>query len=395
MTAIKILLAHNHYLISGGESQVLEAELGLLRDNGHEVDVYIEDNLRVAELGNLNTAARTIWSMETYQQVRSKLSLGQYDIVHVHNFFPLISPSIYYAARAEGIPLVQTLHNFRLLCINGILFRDGAVCEECIGRSLPWPGIYNACYRDSHKGSLAVAAMLALHRAIRTWDRMIDTYIALTEFSRRKFIEGGLPENKITLKPNTIAKDPGQGLGQGQFAVFVGRLSPEKGVNTLLEAWGLLGESVPLRIIGDGPLRDEVISAAESSPSVDYLGRLENDQVLNQMKDALFLVFPSLQYENFPITFVEAYATGLPILASNLGNAADLISRQQSGLLFEAGNPLDLANQAASLAKNRDALRDMRTTARATFEESFTATRNYHLLMDIYRNTIAKSENGI
>jgi glycosyltransferase involved in cell wall biosynthesis len=394
MRAMKILLAHNRYLFSGGERQVFEAELGLLRDNGHEVDVYTEDNLRIAELGNLQTATRTIWSRETYRQVKDKLRTGQHDIVHVHNFFPLISPSIYYAAEAENVPVVQTVHNFRLLCINGVLFRDGVVCEDCVGRMFPWPGIINACYKDSHGGSTAVATMLSIHRAIKTWERMVNTYIALTEFSRQKLIEGGLPEKKIAIKPNFISRDPGPGSGKGNFALFVGRLSPEKGIDTMLASWSLLGETVPLKIVGDGPLRDQVITTAKSVSTIEHLGHLDNEQVLSLMQDALFLVFPSLLYENFPMTIIEAFATGLPVLASNLGNTATLIQSRQTGLHFKPGDAADLAKKARWLVDNLDALREMRSTVRETYEEKFTRSSNYRILSDIYQNTLVKFKNG-
>ena len=391
---LRILLVHNRYLIRGGERQVFEAELQLLRDHGDLVETYIEDNRRVSTLGKARTASRTIWSSETYQSLRKKLAGGSFDIVHVHNFFPLISPSIFYAARAERIPIVQTLHNFRLLCINGFLFRDNAVCEDCVGRWLPWPGVYHACYRDSHGGSLTVAAMLSFHRAIKTWDRMVDTYIALTDFSRQKFIEGGLPGDKIKVKPNFITKDPDQGHGQGGFALFVGRLSSEKGIETMLAAWRLLEEPIPLKIVGDGPLRDEVISAAATLSTVEYLGILDNDQVLSLMQQALFLVFPSLWYENFPMTIVEAFATGLPVLASNLGNTAKLVRSGQTGIHFAPGDAADMANKALWLVNNFDILQQMRSKVRMTYEGQFTPSSNYQLLRDIYDSTLDKYKNG-
>ena len=364
MKSLKILLAHNRYLIAGGERQVFEAELGLLRANGHEVEEYVEDNLRVDRLGKVRTAARTIWSTETHRRTRNILREGQFDIVHIHNFFPLISPSIYYAARAEDVPVVQTLHNFRLLCINGFLFRDGQVCEDCVGRAVPWPGIHHACYKDSRGGSAIVAAMLSFHRAIKTWSSMINTYIALTEFSRQKLIEGGLPGYKIAVKPNFISKDPGQGSGRGDFALFVGRLSPEKGIQTLLSAWNMLGETIPLKIVGDGPDSEKVAKEAKSLPTLEYMGRLDNDQVLTMMREAMFLVFPSLWYENFPMTIIEAFATGLPVLASKLGNTATLIQTGKTGLHFRAGDAADLAAQVEWMIQNPDARKQMQFAAR-------------------------------
>ncbi len=261
----RILLAHNRYLIAGGERQVFEAEARLLREHGHVVETYVEDNERVAALGKAATAARTVWSAETHRTISERLAAGDIDLVHVHNFFPLISPSIYYAARAAGVPVVQTLHNYRLLCVNGLLFRDGAVCEDCVGR-LPLPGIQHACYRSSVSGSAMVAAMLSTHRAIGTWDNVVGTYIALSDFSRQKFIEGGLPGSRITVKPNFLDGDPAQGEGQGGYALYVGRLSPEKGIGTVLEAWRRSGSTLPLKVVGDGPLSKEVEAASKPCP---------------------------------------------------------------------------------------------------------------------------------
>jgi glycosyltransferase involved in cell wall biosynthesis len=394
MRPIKILLAHNRYLNRGGEIQIFESELDLLRDNGHEVSTYVEDNLRVAELGNVHTAARTIWSVETYQQIRKRLKQDQFDIIHVHNFFPLISPSIYYAAQAERVPVVQTINNFRLLCINGFLFRDGVVCEDCVGKSVPWPGIRHACYKDSRGGSTTVAAMLSFHRAIKTWNKKINTYIANTEFIRQKLVEGGLPGNKIAIKQNFIAKDPGQGSGQGGFALFVGRLSPEKGIETMLAAWRFLGETIPLKIAGDGPLSKKVATAANSLPGVEYLGRLDNNQVLNLMREAMFLLFPSLWYENFPVTIIEAYAAGLPVLVSNLGNIATLIQDQRTGLHFEPGDATDLAAKVKWMVQHPELCKQMRSAARTTYEQQFTPSQNYRLLRTIYEDAVTNSLEG-
>ena len=222
---------------------------------------------------------------------------------------------------------------------------------------------------------------------------MVNTYIALTKFSRQKLIEGGLPEKKIAIKPNFISRDPGPGSGKGNFALFVGRLSPEKGIDTMLAAWSLLGETVSLKIVGDGPLRDQVITTAKSVSTIEHLGHLDNEQVLSLMQDALFLVFPSLLYENFPMTIIEAFATGLPVLASNLGNTATLIQSRQTGLHFKPGDAADLAKKAGWLVDNLDALREMRSTVRETYEEKFTRSINYRILSDIYQNTLVKLKN--
>ena len=209
----------------------------LLGENGCEVDYYEEDNERIKNTALLRVAAETTWSQASYRKIRRQLQAWPYDVVHVQNFFPLISPSVHYAARAEGIPTIQSLRNFRLLCPQATFFREGKVCEDCLGKSVPWPGVMHACYRQSRPATGALAAMLGVHRALGTWSRLVDVYIASSEFARDKFIEGGLPAERIVVKPNFVHPDPGLGRGDGGYALFIGRLSPEKGIGTLLATW--------------------------------------------------------------------------------------------------------------------------------------------------------------
>src|SRR5918992_159111 len=229
---MRVLLVHCRYQIRGGEDECVEFERRLLTDAGVEVDLYEDDNRRVEEIGRLRAATDTVWSRRSRRAIRERLRAKSYDVVHVHNFFPLISPAVHHAAQAEGCAVVQTLHNYRLLCPNGIFFRDGHVCEDCLGRSVAWPAVAHACYRGSRPASAAIVAMLAGHRLLGTWRSKVDAFIALNEFGRRKFIEGGLPAERIVVKPNFVTPDPGVGDGKGGFALFVGRLTPEKGVAT-------------------------------------------------------------------------------------------------------------------------------------------------------------------
>ena len=247
-----ILSIHNNYQIRGGEDVSREAEESLLKEMGNSVSVYQEHNDRVAAIGAARMAVRTVWSTESYNIVKQKLKNSNCDLIHVQNFFPLISPSVYYAAKSEGVPVVQTLRNYRLLCPNGLFFRDGKVCEDCVGKFVPYPGVMHNCYRENKAASGAVATMITFHRTMRTWTEMVDIYISLTEFARQKFIAGGIPADKIVVKPNFVNPDPGVGEGSGGYALFVGRLSVEKGLDTLLAAWEHLGGKMPLKIVGDG-----------------------------------------------------------------------------------------------------------------------------------------------
>ncbi|MBV6623404.1 MAG: glycosyltransferase family 4 protein [Rivularia sp. (in: Bacteria)] len=381
---MRILSIHNQYQIRGGEDESSKSEQQLLREMGHEVDIYQEHNDRVAEIGALPMALRTVWSQESYNIVKQKLSSSKYDVVHIQNFFPLISPSVYYAAKSEGVPVVQTLRNYRLLCPNGLFFRDGQVCEDCMGKNIPFPGVMHGCYRESLPASGAVATMLTLHRAMRTWTQMVDVYISLTEFARQKFIAGGFPPDKIVVKPNFINPDPGIGQGKGGYALFVGRLSVEKGLDTLLEAWEKLDNKIPLKIIGDGPLSSQVLEAAKRIPEVEWLGRKPMSEVHQLMGEATFLVFPSKWYETFGRVAAEAFAKGTPVIAANIGAIAELVDSGRTGLHFSPGDSKDLAAKVQWAIENPTKLLQMRKEARIKFEANFTAQQNYRRMMEIY-----------
>ncbi|HET9837184.1 MAG TPA: glycosyltransferase, partial [Candidatus Angelobacter sp.] len=244
---MKILMLHNRYLIPGGEDQASAAEVSLLRGHGHEVELLEEDNRRIEQLGRVHTALRTVWSGESYRVIDRKLREGGFDVMHVQNFFPLWSPSVYYAAARNKVPAVQTLHNYRLMCVNSLFFRDQHVCDECLGSWLPWHGVLHGCYRESKAASAVVAGMIGAHKLSGTWRKRIATYIAVSEFTRQKYIAGGFPAEQIAVKPNFIHPSPKPGAGGGGYALFVGRLAPEKGIAALLEAWKSAHNPLPLK----------------------------------------------------------------------------------------------------------------------------------------------------
>ena len=386
---MRVLLLHNRYQIAGGEDVVVQTEKALLEANGHCVTLVETNNDNiVGPLEKAKAAANAIYSHSSKQSVRAEVASFSPDLVHVHNFFPLLSPSLYYACREAGVPVVQTLHNYRLLCPDVYFFREGKVCEDCLGKFFPWPSVVHSCYHGSKAGTAVVAMMLSVHRALQTWTKMVDIYIALTDFARQKFIQGGLPAEKIALKPNFVYPEPSQGEGQGGYALFVGRLSPEKGLDTLLTAWEKIGEQMPLKIVGDGPLADRVASATQRLMGVEWLGRQPKDQVLALMKEAQVLVFPSVWYEGFPVVIVEAYAVGLPVIASSLGSTSSLIDHGRTGLHFRPGDPENLVSQLEWILTHPAELAQMRREARAEFEFKYTAQRNYQMLMDIYERVL-------
>lgn len=377
-------MLHNRYLIPGGEDQCSVAEAALLRDLGHEVELLEEDNHRIEQLGQARTAVRTVWSRESYRRIDELLVARAFDILHVQNFFPLWSPSVYYAASRNRVPVVQTLHNYRLMCVNSLLFRDQHLCQACLGRFLPWHGVVHACYRNSRTASAVVASMVGAHKLAGTWRKRVAAYIAVSEFAREIYIAGGLPAEKITVKPNFIHPSPLSGNGGGGYALYVGRLSQEKGIATMLNAWKGADQAIPLKIVGEGPLTDLVIAAACEGNNVQYRGARSLPEVLDLMRNAEFLVFPSEWYETMGRTIMEAFAVGTPVVATNIGPPATMVVPGETGFHFTPGSVDELRERVEWCSQNLDRLRAMRSSARQAFENSYTGVANARMLLAIY-----------
>jgi glycosyltransferase involved in cell wall biosynthesis len=378
----RVLVVHNAYQHRGGEDSVVEAEIALLRSRGHEVAFYGRNNDEVANASRLSLARQTFWSTRTTQDAQRLIADFEPDLIHVHNTFPLISPSLYWAAARARVPVVQTLHNFRLLCPQAMFLRDGKVCEDCKGR-MPLPAVVHGCYRGSRATTAVLGGMLSMHRMLGTWQHKVTRYVALNEFCRQKFIEGGLPAERIVLKPNFVDFAAPAAGGREGF-LFVGRLSAEKGLQILLDAAQQAPE-LSLCVAGSGPQADLLAS----QPAVHALGALDGDGVRAAMSDAMALVLPSIWYENFPRTIVEAFGCGLPVIASRLGALAEIVEDSVTGLLFEAGNARDLAEKMRWAQANPQRMADMGRAARAEYEARYTATKNYDMLMNIYNEAIA------
>lgn len=379
---LRILIAHNQYQQWGGEDSVVEAESSMLNKNGCVVETFLRHNDDLGDMPPLRAAINTYWSRKTQDDVAQVITRFRPDIIHVHNTFPLISPSIYWAASSSGIPVVQTLHNFRLMCPQAMLLRNGGICEDCLDR-LPRRGILRKCYRGSLPQTAVLAGMLTLHRVLGTWQRKVTKYIALNEFCRSKFIQGGLPSERIAIKPNFVDV-PRLTSTRREGGLFVGRLSPEKGIEVLLKALDRL-EDADIEVVGAGPEQDRV----NDHPRTRCLGALNQDDVMNEMRGAAYLVMPSICYENFPRTLVEAFACGLPVIASRLGAMADLVRDGETGLLFESGNADDLAKKIAWAEANSEEMREMGIRARQEYESKYTPEINYGQLMAIYADAIA------
>jgi glycosyltransferase involved in cell wall biosynthesis len=386
---MRILFVHNRYQQAGGEDVVVHAESSLLARMGHNIELWEENNDAIlSRLDAVKTGVQSVYSFRQAGKIRERIRRFDPDVVHIHNFFPRLSPSIHFACFRAGIPIVQSLHNFRLLCPAATFQGGGKVCEECLGKSVPWPSVENGCYRNSRAASAAVAIMLSVHRALGTWRRSVSRFIALTEFARDRFIAGGLPTEKISVKSNFVEPDPGIGSGGGNYALFVGRLAEEKGIGTLLAAWNRLSIKPRLKIIGDGPLAPDVAKAAATHPEIEWLGSRSREEVSRAMAEAGVLILPSTWYEGFPLVVAEAFAAGLPIIASRIGGVAEVVSDGHTGLLVSPGNPDELGNAVSRAFSHREELQLMRFQARSEFERKYTAEVNYARIMTIYTAAI-------
>lgn len=381
---MRILTVHNYYQQPGGEEQIFATESALLETRGHQVRRYTIHNDRIEGMNPLALAKKTIWNGDVYSDLRAIVRQERPDVAHFHNTFPLISPAAYHAMKDEGVPVVQTLHNYRLLCPNAMFFRNGKVCEDCLGKCGPLPGIVRGCYRESQTASGVVAAMVNLHSLMCTWSKTVNVFVAYSQFALNKFVQGGLPEKKILFKTNFLHPAPAPGTGRGGYAIFVGRLSPEKGLGTLLAAWEQLGGKIPLKIVGDGPLAPQVIEATKRLQGVEWLGRKPLEEVYELMGEAALLIFPSEWYETFGRVAIEAFAKGTPVVASDIGAIAELVTPGQTGLLFRPGDAQDLAAQVEWALTHPEELMQMRRTARAEFEAKYTAAENYRRMIEIY-----------
>lgn len=381
MSSLRILLAHNAYQQRGGEDAVVEDELALLRSRGHVVETYFRHNDEIEGASRIKTAVQTTWSFRTRDDVTARILDFKPDLIHVHNTFPLISPAIYWVADRLAVPVVQTLHNFRLLCPQAMFLREGRVCEDCLG-SVPWRGVVRGCYRGSKAQSAALTSMIMVHRAMGTWRNKVTRYIALNEFSRRKFIAGGLPAERFVVKPNFVDFAAPADVPRDGF-LFVGRLSAEKGVDVLVAAAGhLINASV--RVAGSGP----EAGLLESVAGIHALGAVSGEAVRGEMCQAMALVLPSICYENFPRTLAEAFGCGLPVIASRIGALAVLVEDGVTGLLFEPGNAQELADKMAWAQQHPQQMAQMGRNARTLYEAEFTAERNYQQLIAIYHDAI-------
>lgn len=388
---MRILKVHNYYVQSGGEDTVFKAEASLLRSKGHEVIEYLEFNKKIESMNKAFVALQTVWSQSSYNKLKIFLQKTKPEVVHFHNTFPLISPSAYYACQEVNIPVVQTLDNQRLICPAASFYREGKLCLDCMGK-VPLPGVFHACYHNSHLHTAVVASMVTLHRWLGTWQTKIDFYLCSTNFYRDLFVQAGFPIDKMIVMPHFVQQRNHSDTSntQGDYALFVGRLDPEKGIKTLLEAWHLL--DFPLKIRGSGRLDESSREYVRlhGMNNIEFVGHMEEKELSDLIGNARFLVMPSEGfYETFGMVIIEAYSRGVSVLASNIGVVPELVSDKQTGLLFDPGNPNDLANKARWMWEHPVEVSVMGTNGLLIYEERFTQEQCYKTLVDVYEKLVA------
>jgi glycosyltransferase involved in cell wall biosynthesis len=387
----RVLIVHNSYQQAGGEDTAVANEHALLDRHGWDTRLWAVSNDMIAGAWTkILTAIRTPYSRPARHHLAEMIADFSPAVVHIHNFFPLLSPSVYDACRSAGVAVVQTLHNFRTICAGGLLLRDGHACEDCIGAS-PYQAVLHGCYRGSHIGSLAVARMVDIHHRRGTWQHKVDRFIAVSAFAKSKFVAAGFPADRITIKPNFAQDRPiGQSAARAG-ALYVGRLSAEKGIATLLRAWD--GFDAPLRLVGDGPMR-EVVERAASSSKIIAVGWKAPVEVAEEMARAAFLVLPSVSHENFPMVILEAFSQSLPIIASRIPALEETIEDGANGLLFSAGDAGDLATKVNWALQHPGAMRNMGAKARRIYEEKYSPSVNFGQLTKIYEAAIEDARSA-
>lgn len=383
---MKVLLVHNKYKIAGGEDTVFEAEKNMLSNNNITVSELVISNNDISSIWDkIKSSLSLNYSTKSKALMKERIKLERPDVIHVHNFFPMLTPSIFEACNEEGVPVVHTLHNYRLICPTALLMFDGQICEKSIKGSTYWAVPYKV-YKNSYIGTFVLARMIQKHKDKGTWNNKVNMFIALTDFAKNKFIEAGFNKDKIVVKPN-FTKDPFtkeyKDNPKRSGALFVGRLSPEKGIFTLLKAWTNI--NYDLSVVGNGNL---TFDNNLNNQRVKMLGAKSSAEVQTYMHNSSFLVMPSEWYEGLPMVIIEAFSNGLPVLTSRLGGMQEIVEDGKTGLLFEAGNSNDLNEKIQWLIANPEKRIEMGLRARMCYENTYTSRNNSKQLISIYKNLI-------
>lgn len=382
-----VLMAHNYYQVPGGEDTVFHNEINVLEKNGHKVTKYTRhnDEIKGGVLSKLKLGIDTIFSFKTYKEVKKLIDENEIDVVHVHNTLPLISPSIYYAARAKKVPVVQTIHNFRLLCPGATFTRNGEICEDCVSKCLE-QSLKHRCYRDSLTQTFIMYAMLKFHRIIGTYNKI--NYITLTNFNKNKLLNLVKDESKIYVKPNFVEKRDKVERALEDYFVYIGRLDDIKGINFLVEAWKEIDKNIDLYVIGTGPEEEKVKKFIKENDikNIKMLGFMQREEAFKIIQKSRAIIVPSKWYEGFPMTIAESFSLGVPVIGSKVGNIESIIDDRTSGLLFEMNNKTSLKEIIDHIFYNKEKNEELGENAYKTFYKYYTDENNYKTLSSIYQD---------
>ena len=386
----RILIVHNKYQIPGGEDTVVQNEMRMLEKYGHNVFLYERNNSELNDYSFLQKVmlpGNTIYSNQTKREIKALIQKHNIDLVHVHNTLLVISPSVYDAAKECNVPVVQTIHNFRFLCPNGIFFRDGKICEECLTDNLNC-AVRHSCYRSSKLQTLVVVETLKRMRRTHVFDRM--TGICLTSFNKDKLLSSGLfKEDKLFIKPNFVETQTElvPYFARKNQCVYAGRIEAIKGFPFLLEAWASIPDAPKLILCGDGPLYEDAKKYVSENhiTNIELKGRTDHSEVLQILKESKGMVFTSRLYEGFPMSVTESLACGTPVLVPNFGNAGAMIQEGVNGFHYEMEDKESFREALAKLLTKNDY--DLSSMASAYTEEE-----NYKILMDIYASAMNRNE---
>ncbi len=383
---MRILLIHDFYQQFGGEDAAVLADKTLLESHGQEVVLYTRENSEIRDFtlfDKLTLPAQAIYSWRTRQDLAKIIKQRRPDVAYVHNFLPLISPSVYHLLYSLHVPIIQVIHDFRFFCPNGWFFTQGQVCERCKGGNY-LNAVRFRCYRDSYLSSAIVASSIGLNRLGGMLEK-IDAFVCLTNFLKQKLLEAGIRQEKIFVKPNFIdASQITPAYGQGEYAIFLGRLSREKGIWTLIRAFQQL-KGISLKIVGTGPMEAELrrFLIENDVTNVEIVGFKSGKEKWQLLAKSMFVVLPSEWYETFGLVILEAYAVGKPVLASRMGSLPHVVREGKSGLLFAAGESKDLAEKIGHMSNNPEEREAMGRYGRTLVETEYGPRKNYELLMEI------------
>ena len=382
---MKVLMLHNRYKMIGGEDVSTNAEYTLLKEHGVDVDALILMNDTIEDKTGLGLAINTVWSKKYHAEVLQRIADKNYDIIHVQNFFPLFSPSIFYAAKKAGVKIVMTVRNYRLICPNGLMYVDGAICNACVGKTIPYPALIKKCYRNDFYATTVTVAMLSIHNLMNTWRNRIDGIICISDFVKKQLISGGFKESQLYMKYNFVTSTIPASFTEGEYYIYVGRTSDQKGIPLLLKTFEQLQKR--LLIIGEGPLNSLVEEYVQRNENIEFLGELSLDETYEKIAHAKALILPSQSNEPFGRTIIEAFAHGTPVIASALGGITELIQEGVNGYLFDSYAESGLAD-AVTKAESFTDVESIRKAVYDSYQANFTPAINYTRIVEIYNKVL-------